>query len=390
MKPVRLGIIGLGNMGRGHTRNIEAGKVPGVELVAVCDIDPDALAPLAPKYQRFADSRALIRSGLVEAVLIATPHYSHTTIGIDALQQGLHVLVEKPISVHKADAEKLIQGYHHRPRRRQVFAAMFNQRTDPRYRKIRQLIRDGELGTITRMNWIITNWFRTEAYYASGGWRATWAGEGGGVLLNQCPHNLDLLIWLCGMPTTVTAQIQLGRWHQIEVEDDVTAHLTFPGGATGVFVTGTGEAPGTNRLEIVGTRGKLVEEGGSLTFFRNEVPMDVVNRTSPNGFGRPEYWRCAIELPAGNGGQHVEILQNFAQTIRGQGELIAPAVEGRHSVELANAMILSGLTGRPVEIPLSAAGYARMLKRLIADSAKRPRRKRRAVTKGAVDLSKSV
>ena len=241
MDKLKLGIIGIGNMGRGHLKNVESGKVPGVEVVALCDTDPEALKPWDAKYQRFADSKALIRSGAVEAVLIATPHYAHTTIGIDALQQGLHLLVEKPISVHKADAERLIAAYQKRPRKAQVFGAMFNQRTHPAHRKIRSLVQGGELGEIRRINWIITTWFRTAAYYASGGWRATWGGEGGGVLLNQCPHQLDLLWWFCGMPDRVQAHCRFGQWHDIEVEDDVTAYLRYPNGATGVFITTTGE-----------------------------------------------------------------------------------------------------------------------------------------------------
>jgi len=214
---IRLGIIGLGNMGLPHAKSILAGQVPRMRLAAVCDEDPGRFA-VDGGVKTFTDSRALIRSGEVDAVLIATPHFSHTIIGIDALQQGLHVLVEKPISVHKSDCERLIAA--HRPG--QVFAAMFNQRTDPFYHKIRSLIHGGELGEIRRINWIITNWFRTCAYYGSGGWRATWAGEGGGVLLNQCPHNLDLLQWLFGMPARVRAFCRFGQYHDIEVEDDVT------------------------------------------------------------------------------------------------------------------------------------------------------------------------
>jgi predicted dehydrogenase len=361
---IRLGIIGIGNMGSDHARNILAGKVPRLRLAAVCDLDAERLN-FAGDIKTFTDSRQLIRSGEVDAVIVATPHYSHTTIGIDALEQGLHVVVEKPISVHKSDCERLIAA--HAKRGGQVFSAMFNQRTDPFYQKIRDLIRSGELGEIRRINWIITNWFRTEAYYASGGWRATWAGEGGGVLLNQCPHNLDLLQWMFGMPVSVRAFCRFGQYHDIEVEDDVNAFMQFKNGATGVFITTTGEAPGTNRLEISAERGKLVYENERLSFTRNEVEMTKFSRTTKSGFAMPATWDVTIPV-SGHGEQHVGVLKNFVAAILDGAPLIAPAEDGIHSVELANAMLYSSFTGKTIEMPLDGKAYERHLKKLIASS----------------------
>jgi len=256
MNSVRIGIVGLGNMGAAHAASILAGNIRRLELAAVCDLEPARLARL-PQVAAFASADAMIGSGRIDAVLIATPHYGHTTLGIKALEAGLHVLVEKPISVHKADCERLIAA-HRNPQ--QVFAAMFNQRTDPYFLKLHQLIASGELGAIRRVNWIVTNWFRSAAYYSSSAWRATWAGEGGGVLLNQCPHNLDLFQWFFGLPVRVRAFCRFGQYHQIEVEDEVTAYMELAGGATAVFVTTTGEAPGTNRLEIAAENGRIVYE----------------------------------------------------------------------------------------------------------------------------------
>jgi predicted dehydrogenase len=292
MKKVRIGIVGLGNMGFAHAQNILAGKINRLELGAVADTDPGKLLRV-PQAKGFKSAAEMMASGLIDAILIATPHYDHTTIGIAALKAGLHVMVEKPISVHRADCERLIAAYAGREGK-QVFAAMFNQRTDLYYRKIRELIRSGELGEIRRVNWIITNWFRTHAYYASGGWRATWAGEGGGVLLNQCPHNLDLFQWMFGMPVTLSAQCAFGRYHDIEVEDDVTATMRFANGATGVFITSTGEAPGTNRLEITAERGKLVYENDRISYTRNEVPMGEFSRTTPHTFATPATWDVTV------------------------------------------------------------------------------------------------
>jgi predicted dehydrogenase len=363
MDKVRIGVIGVGGIGTHHIKVMSA--IEGLQLAAVCDIVPEKIQ----RYEcaRFTDSRDLIRSGLVDAVTIGTPHYFHTPIAIDALQNGVHCLTEKPIAVHKNDAQKMIAA-HTDPK--VLSAAMFNQRTDPRFRKIRELIRQGHVGEIRRVTWIITNWFRTQAYYDSGGWRATWVGEGGGVLTNQCPHNLDMLWWLCGSPRRVTAVIGLGKYHNIEVEDEVTAILEYPNGAIGTFMTSTAEAPGTNRLEIAGENGRLVFDGGKIHFTRNEVPMTEFSRTSKEGFALPPVWEIDVPV-SGSGEQHAGILKNFRDAILRGTELLSPAEEGIHSVEMANAMLLSGLHGRPVDLPLDGDAFEAELKGLIARSTQR-------------------
>jgi predicted dehydrogenase len=363
---VRLGIIGVGSMGSHHVDNLLARKVPRCDLQAVCDIDTERLAKY-PTLRTFTDSSKLIRSGLVDAVLIATPHYAHTTIGIDALTQGLHVLSEKPLSVHKADCERLIQAYRKRPKKSQVFAAMFQTRTEPAWIKLRQLIRSGELGEIRRLSWTVTDWFRSQAYYASGDWRATWRGEGGGVLINQCPHNLDLLQWLFGMPSRVRGFCGLGKWHAIETEDAVTAYLEYPNGATGVFITTTGEAPGSNRLEIAAEYGRVVLEHGKLLWERNTTPMSEFSRTTTGRFDRPETWN--VEIPAtGHAGHHVAIIHNFVDAILDGKPLIAEAVDGINSVELGNAMLLSSLLDKTLSLPLDSAMVEREFAKLIKRS----------------------
>ena len=366
LKAVRLGIVGTGGMGTGHAQNILAGKVPRLRLAAVCDIVPQKMEAFPAEVKRFATSRELIASDAVDAVLVATPHYGHTTVGIEALQGGKHLLVEKPISVHKADAQRLIAAHTDK---RLVFSAMFNQRTDGYYRKVRQMIQDGELGELVRVNWVVTNWFRPQYYYDSGGWRATWKGEGGGVLLNQCPHNLDLLQWLCGMPVRMRAFCNLGKRHRIEVEDEVTAYFEYANGATGLFVTATGEAPGANRLEICGDRGRLIVEHGRITFHRTEVSVQRFREESREMFAAPEVWTCEVPPARGGGGQHNEILRNFTDAILDGVPLIAPAEEGIRSVELANAMLLSSMTGETIELPMDAARYEAHLMELIRKSA---------------------
>ncbi len=380
MNPVRLGIVGMGNIGRWHADYLRNNRVQRAQLTAVCDAFAplDAYKPLAT----FTDPAELFRSGTIDAAIIATPHFQHTTLGIAALAQGLHVMIEKPISAHKADAERLIAAAQQRPDR--VFAGMFQLRTEPRYARIKHLIDSGDLGTIVRMSWIITDWYRTEAYYASGGWRATWKGEGGGVLLNQCLHNLDTIAWLLGMPRSVRGFCQLGRYHNIEVEDNVTAYLEYPNGATGIFVTSSGEAPGSNRLEIAGTRGKVVLENNRLSFTRNEMDMLEFSRTAKVGFAKPDVW--VADLPFADADTpHATVMQNFVNAILDGAPLLAPGAEGMHSVELANVILYSSLLSQTVELPLNSAAYEQRLQQLIAES----RHEKKVVATNADDFTQS-
>jgi predicted dehydrogenase len=366
MNTIRVGIIGMGNIGKHHAGYLLEGKVQRCELVAVCSTSPQKLEPYEAKGLKiFDDGQKLIQSREVDAVIVATPHYQHTTLGTAALEAGVHLMVEKPISAHKADAERLIAVAKKRPDLK--FSGMFQLRVEPRYQKIQKLIKDGDLGEIVRLSWLITDWFRTEAYYASGGWRATWKGEGGGVLLNQCLHNLDVIAWLLGMPARVRGFCQLGRYHNIEVEDNVTAYLEYPNNATGVFVTSTGETPGTNRFEIAGTRGKVVLENNKLTFTRNDADMIVFSRAATTGFDHPgiEHVDIAIQNTAA---PHATLMQNFVDAILDGAPLLVPGEEGLHSVELANVMLYSSLINQTVELPMDGTAFERKLQQLIAES----------------------
>ena len=361
---VRIAVVGTGFMAGNHLKSLaDYGKAV---VTAVCDLNGERARDVAAEHgcKAYTDHRRLLADKVADAVLIATPHFSHTSIGIDALEAGHHVLCEKPLSVHKADCERLLAA-HTNPD--QVFALMFNQRTNPAYRKVKQLLDEGEMGRITRMSWIITNWFRTEAYYRQGSWRATWAGEGGGVLLNQCPHQLDMMIWLCGMPEKVHAFCRFGQYHDIEVEDDVTAYMEFPGGASGVFVATTGEAPGQNTLEICGDRGRITVEGSKVHWSRTERAVSDLLANDPTPMPEPDTWEIDFDYPD-EGGQHGEIMANFCEAILEGAELIAPSTDGTASVELCNAMLLSAWSGGTIDMPMDAAAYARELEARMATS----------------------
>jgi len=366
MQIVRIGIIGMGNIGKHHAGYLLAGTVSGAQLTAICDQRTDALGEYAAKGVKvFGDALELIRSQLVDAVIVATPHFQHTSLGIAAFEAGLHLMVEKPISAHKADAERLVAAHQQNPRL--VFGGMFQLRVEPRYEKIRALIKSRDLGEIVRVNWVNTDWFRGEAYFASSAWRATWKGEGGGVLLNQCLHNLDVLQWLLGRPATVRGFCQLGRFHQIEVEDNVTAYLEWPNQATGVFISSTGEAPGANRFEIVGTRGTLVLEHGKLLFTRNAMDMLEFSRTAKTGFSKPDAHTEEIPFPNAPA-PHAALMQNFVNAILVGEPLIAPGADGIYSVELANGMVYSSLLKETITLPLDGAAWETKLNQLIAES----------------------
>ena len=366
MENVRIGVIGLGNIGQIHVNNLLEGKVPRGVLTAVGDAFPAKLPEYAAKgLKTFESGDALIASGEIDALMIATPHFQHTTLGIAALEAGLHVMVEKPISAHKADAERLIAAAAARPELK--VSGMFPMRVEPRYQKIRELVQSGELGDLIRVIWIMTDWFRAEAYYQSSDWRATWKGEGGGVLLNQCLHQLDALQWIAGMPAKVRSHVGIGRHHDIEVEDDVTCYMEYANGASGAFITSTGETPGSNRFEIAGTKGRVLLENDKLIVTRNAVPSDEWCRTSKVGFQQPESTVEEIPIPPAEE-PHAMLVTNLVNAILDGEELIAPGESGIGSVELANVMVYSGLINETIDLPMDGTAWEAKLNDLIAKS----------------------
>lgn len=364
MDEVRIGVIGCGGMGRSHMGTYK--DVPRLKFTAASDVVADNVKKAVDTYgvEGFDSGEALLDSGLVDAVMVATPHYFHPTYSIAALSRGIHVLTEKPVSVTAKAAAEVNAVVEANPNLK--YGAMFQRRTDPMWARIKQIIESGQLGALQRVLWLGTSWFRTQAYYDSGAWRATWEGEGGGVLLNQCPHDLDLLYWLAGAPSKVHAHLKLGKFHDIEVEDDVTAYLEYPNGATGVFIATTGEAPGSSHWEFCGDKGKLAMSEGKLEFIELAESASKFCKESKATFASPQKTRILIESPGGGG--HKAITENFVNAILDDEPLIAPAVEGLGSIEMANAMILSGIQEKSVDLPMDRDGYDAFLQDLIAKS----------------------
>ena len=372
MSKVRIGIIGLGFIGARHAASIANGAIAGAELTAVCDSNADkeqwVKENLGENVRLFTDIQQFLTSNMVDGVLIATPHPFHTEIAIEAFKHGLHVLVEKPAGVYTKEVRLMNEAAAASGK---VFSMMFNQRLNPLFIKLRDLISSGEIGEIKRTTWIITNWFRAQSYYDSAGWRATWSGEGGGVLINQDPHQLDLWQWVIGMmPKRVRAFCQFGKYHNIEVEDDVTAYVEYENGATGLFVTSTGEAPGTNRLEINGDRGKIVVEDDQITLWRLSVSASEFNRTfKGSSFEQPE---CSkIEVPIeGEKNPHNwnGIIENWVDAIANGTVLIASGEEGIKSLMLSNAMLLSTWIDNWVDLPIDEELFYENLQEQIQNS----------------------
>ena len=365
MEQVRYGIIGLGNQGSSYALKIfDCGKAENAVLTAMCDINPAKIENVKSKtsnqnVQYFEDYKEMLDSGLCDAVLIEVPHYQHPEMVEECLKRNINVICEKPAGVYTKQVREMNAASEQSGA---LFGMMFNQRTNSLYRKMREIIREGGIGELQRVNWIITDWYRTQQYYDSGSWRATWEGEGGGVLINQCPHQIDLVQWVVGeMPISVNGFCQYGKWHDIEVEDEVTAYFRYKNGATGVFITTTGEAPGTNRFEISGTKGKLLCENGKLFFYRNEVDSLEWSRTSTEGFKKPPKEVIEVETD-GKNPQHAGIINNFTAAILGSEPLFVDGTEGINGVELMNAIELSGWNdGETVSLPIDEERYLREL-----------------------------
>ena len=350
MEKVRLGLIGYGNIGTSHTNHLTKGSVPNMELTAVCDIAETRRKVFTEKYPEipvFESAEDLYKSGLCDAVLIAVPHYDHPRLAIEAFEHNLHVLIEKPAGVYTKQVKEMNEAA---AKSDKLFGIMYNQRTNPVYQKLRTMIQRGDLGHIKRITWIITDWYRPQAYHDSSTWRSNWKGEGGGALINQNPHQIDLWQWMFGMPDRIFSKVSFGKYYDIEVEDDVMAHFEYDNGTTGQYITSTGEAPGTNRLEIACDMGKVVIEDKKMIFKRNIVSEREFNEHNQEVFGKPECWNCDVPVNFSGGEQHVGIMKNFASAIQNGTPLLASGEEGINGLTISNAIHLSAWTGETVDV----------------------------------------
>lgn len=349
MEKVRLGVIGFGNMGTGHCNIVKSGRVPKMELTAICDISEarcDAAKAEYPDVAVFGEATELYKSGLCDVVIVAVPHYDHPRLVAEAFSYGLNVITEKPAGVY---TKQVLEMNEAAEKSGKLFGIMYNQRTNPIYQKVRELVQNGYLGHIKRISWVITDWYRSQSYHDSCAWRSTWKTEGGGTLINQNPHQLDLWQWMFGMPDKITSFVSFGKYYDIEVEDDVTAYFEYENGTTGTYITSTGEAPGTNRLEIACDMGRVVVENNTITFDRNVVSEREFNKNFKGVFGAPECWKCEIPIYAENE-RHQGILKNVAEALTTGAELLAPGYEGIKGLTISNAIHYSAWTNKTVDV----------------------------------------
>ena len=373
---VRLGVIGLGNIAQQHIENIRSGQVERCELSAICSRQSSQVAAelvADSGCEHFSDFKALIDSGRVDAVLIATPTFSHVEIAHYALSKNIHVMLEKPIALSSCEGEALVNAASKNTK----FALMLNQRADPTYRKMKEIVDSGVLGKIQRTQWTMTNWFRPEIYFQVSDWRATFKGEGGGLLVNQCIHNLDVFQWICGMPSSLQAFCEFGKYHEIEVEDEATAFLRYPNQATGVFIASTGEAPGVNRFDIIGDKGSLHFDKGQLLQSINQQGTAEYSRSTDNMFGMPESVRQEIVITE-QVNQHAVIMNDFVSAILEDTPLMVNAEMGLASLDIANAMLMSTWQHAAISFPLDRQAYQRLLDQKVAKSALRKKTTRTA------------
>jgi predicted dehydrogenase len=362
MSRVRFGIVGVGGMGSGHARNMP--RIEEADFTAVCDIAPKALTAATGAFgvPAFDNHRDLLDSGLVDAIIVATPHYFHPPIAIDAMERGIHVISEKPMAVTVSGAEAMIEAAE---RTGVIFSVMFQQRTLPIHQAAKRLVDEGRLGELHR-TLLIDAHFRSQAYYNSAGWRATWKGEGGGVLLNQAPHGMDIFTWLAGMPSRVIADVNT-RQHDIEVEDEAAALLEYPNGAIGYMLESVNEFPTGMRLELCGEYGKLLIANDRLHFWEVQPGVRASSDSTEQMWGHPDAEEIEVTLQERETG-HAAIVRNVARAILYGESLISPGPEAIRSLELADAVLLSGHEHRPVDLPVDRGAYDAFIEAMKATS----------------------
>jgi predicted dehydrogenase len=386
-KQVRLGIVGLGAQGSMYARLITEGMVPNMKIGAICEPNPaiaEVIGSTYPGVGFYLDFSTMLDSGDVDAVVICVPPYLHPEIAITALERDIHALVEKPAGIYTKQVRELNDYAATKPEL--SFAMMFNQRYNPLYRRIKEIVDDGEIGMIRHTNWIITTWWRPQAYYEQSAWRATWGGEGGGVLVNQAPHQLDLWQWICGLPRSVYAKVGYGFRRSIAVEDEVTAVVDYGDGSTGVLVTAVHDLVGTDRFEILGDNGKIVVDNSRTAMITrlsrpereisDGMSSDDVRRVLTGELDRGAFCTSeVIEFDSVGGSQHAGVLENFAANILDGTPLIAPGEEGINGVQLANAIHLSSWTGDEVPLDFDEDLYLSELNQRIREEGMFPDRK---------------
>lgn len=358
-KRLRIGVVGVGGMGYGHCKTMRA-DVPELELAAVSDSDAARAEKVAQEFgvRAFGSWEEMVKSKLCQAILVATPHPFHPEIAVAAMKRKLHVLTEKPLSERVSTADKMLATAK---KKGVVLAVMFQQRFAGPFAKAIEIARSGRLGKLLRAFAAMPD-VRTQAYYNAGGWRATWRGEGGGVLINQSPHMTDIFVQLAGLPEKVRGRVST-RMHDIEVEDCADALLTYKDGGIGYIYASTIEPGGEGRIELFCENGRLLVTGGDVKLWEYKPAVSEFIRGATDMWARHKAEPVPVEF-AKEWPNHKAVMKNFARHILFGEELLCSGESGLGQLELANAIILSGKTGKEVTLPLNRGAYDRLLKKL--------------------------
>lgn len=361
-KKVRMAIIGIGNMGRTYACNIADGFVEGMELTAVCCRNEEGRRWAK---ERLGEGLVLVDStdklfeleDVFDAVLIVTPHKIHPELTIKAFEKGYHVFCDKPAGITARDARRMIESGK---RAGKAYAMMFHNRTMPVYEKIKEMLTLGEVGELLRIDYVNTKPYRTKCYHTSSPWRSSFEHEGGGLLINQGQHYLDLWQWLFGMPKRLTATIDYGKYNDFTVDDNCTIYMEFAGGVRGRFFSSTGEPAGEERIEVVGTKAKLVCLDGTLTVSRYERSTKEWYETNTEPFGKLKIEKEVITYEPCKA-PYVVMLQNFSDHLRKGVALIADGYDGYRTLQLSNAAYTSSWLEKEIELPVEETVFAQLL-----------------------------
>lgn len=369
MEKIRMAVIGIGIMGKKYAKMIREGMISGMRLGAVCCRSQEniqwAKAQLGEEIPVFENTKQLFESSdLFDACLIVTPHKLHPEMIMQALDAGKHVFCDKPIGI----SMKQCQGIREKlDQSGLVFAMMFHQRMYPKYERIHTLLENGTLGQIRRIMVENSRYYRTWYYHKSGSWRSSWKGEGGGALLNQGQHLLDIWQWLFGMPDSLYAMIPYGKYNDFSVDDEATILMKYPDKKTAVLILTTGEGTWTERMEIAGSKGTLILEDNHLTLHLYDQDLDDYKKTAACS-SREEFKEKVLEEVFPEDQEpYEEMLTDFAQAVLKKRPVRVNGLEGLNSLELTNAAYLSAWTGETVALPLDAERYERELEKRITD-----------------------
>lgn len=365
---IRIGIAGIGFIAEEYIKLITGGAVQGADITALSSRNAAHMAEIKEKYNLknavlFTDYEDMLRCGRIDMVMICTPHFQHPKMAISAIERNIHTLIEKPVGVFPEELDALehcIRNHAH-----VQSGVLYCRRTNPIYASIKQLLEEGALGTIKRITWIITDMYRPQIYFDSVSWRGTYSAEGGGMLMNQVSHHIDLLVWLCGLPEDMQAHCYTAQERNIEVENEVSITMEYSGKAIGQFIASTRECPGSNRLEISGSKGQIILENErkliARTLQTDEKEFAVATQES---YGKIPYeeWEQILEAPD-NRILQAAIVNNFLRALEGKAQVLCPVMEAIQAQQFIQGAYLSSWQEKKLKLPVDTDAYTAELRK---------------------------